>query len=185
MRLCTLASNGTQDNAAEYVLSNPSFKWSLVQNSNEDFYASLIKRCINLDIWTHRLLQLYLVMPQIFSVTTELLYFQTAMSISLHATSKSTKQWGNFSEVQRRYIWRGKSNIYDFQCDLNSGCVIHTRCPKNGCTKTVNHITVITFIYVQFFTCNNWQHCGYTSSSFYHTCPWCVYSICVLKSLNA
>jgi len=25
MRLCSLASNGTQDNAREYVLSNPSF----------------------------------------------------------------------------------------------------------------------------------------------------------------
>jgi len=41
MRICSLASNGTQDNEGEYVLPNPSSKWRLVQNSNEDFYARL------------------------------------------------------------------------------------------------------------------------------------------------
>ena len=72
MRLCSLASNGTQDDAREYVPSNPSFKLSLVQNSNEDFYARLIKRCTNLNTRSPRLLKLYLVMPHIFSVTTVL-----------------------------------------------------------------------------------------------------------------
>jgi hypothetical protein len=128
------------------------------------------KVCTNLNTWSPRLLKLYLVMHHIFSVTTALFYFQTTMIVSLRATSESAKQWGNFTEVQRRYIWRVKSNIYDFQCDLNSGCIIRTRCLKSRCTKTVNHITVIIFTYVQFFTCNNWQHCGYTSSSFYQTC---------------